>query len=154
MEASWTVLGRLGGVLGRLGGVLGLFWRRLGSLWGSKKACKTNQKSPFLRLVPTWSHLVPMWFPFGPHQVVLVSWRRLDGVFEASWGRLGGDLGNFGCVLGASWGALTSLGFPKKLVKPVKSQYFCFWSTGGGPKKLVKLMKNQHVCFRSPLGSF
>ena len=114
--------------------------------WASKKACKTNNKSLFLCLAPTW--------PFGLH---LVPIRSPSGGLGASWGRLGDVLGPSWAVLGASWvrlgGVLTSLGFPKKLIKPLKNQPFCCWPPGGGPKNFIKPMKNQHFCFWSPLDS-
>ena len=44
------------------------------------------------------------------------------------------------------------LGIPKKLVKPMKNQHFCFWDLPSRSKKLVKPMKNHHFCVLGCLG--
>ena len=107
----------------RFGGVLG----GLEVPWGPQKLSKTNEKSPFLLLVPTWSHLVSTWSPLCPHQVVF---GRLGGVLEASWAVLGASWGRLGASrvrLGGVFGGLeVPWDPPKKLVKPLKINIFAF----------------------------
>ena len=46
------------------------------------------------------------------------------------------------------------LGLPKKLVKPMKNQHFCFWDLPSRSKKLVKPMNNHHFCVFGPSWAF
>ena len=67
------------------------FW-----FWCPKKPSKTNKKSTFLLLVPTWSLLVPTWSPLVP------TWSPLCPI----WSPFGPHLISFGSHLVPIWSHL------------------------------------------------